>query len=71
MNLRSAAVILQEEIEGPIVLPFADSGFGDYYCMAFENGQPAGILFWDHEEGAMTLLFEQFSDLLQAMDLPE
>lgn len=71
LNLYSAAVMLQENMPEPLLLPFAGNGFGDYYCMAFQNGQSAGILFWDHEEGTTTLLFERFSLLLQAMELAE
>ena len=71
LNLYSAAVMLQEDTPEPLMLPFAENGFGDYYCLGFEGGKPVGVLFWDHEEGTADLLFEQFSELLQAMDLAE
>lgn len=70
-NLYSAADMLQEDTPEPLMLPFAENGFGDYYCLGFEDGEPVGVLFWDHEEGTADLLFEQFSELLQAMDLAE
>ncbi|MDM5358771.1 SMI1/KNR4 family protein [Peribacillus sp. ACCC06369] len=50
------------------IVPFARDPFGSYLCFDYRNNYPSPkIIFFNHEEEALSLVCDTFSDLLEQM----
>ena len=60
-NKRNVYDIYQKNIEGKKFFPFADTDFGDFYCLDIESKQ---IVLWFHETGKVITVCDSFEIFL-------